>query len=130
MKKLIIDRSRWRTGGPIPSENITGRGSTALQNDIGYMCCLGFWCQQAGVPQEIYRLTATPGRLYDHMENVGSIVPELIDSEGNNTALAQKLMGVNDDSYTTPEQKEERIIKELALLGMEVEFTGKYTRNT
>lgn len=50
---LIIDRSKWRTGGDLAhvNDNQTGKGYTALYNKQGFMCCLGFRCNQMGVPK-------------------------------------------------------------------------------
>lgn len=43
--KIVIDRSKWRTGEY--SENATGKGEdTALLNEEGCKCCLGFITQQ------------------------------------------------------------------------------------
>jgi hypothetical protein len=44
MKTLILDYSKWRSGGC--DKNKVGRGETFLRNSQGYMCCLGqFACQ-------------------------------------------------------------------------------------
>lgn len=43
--KIVIDRSKWRTGHD--SGNATGKGKiTALLNEEGCKCCLGFIAQQ------------------------------------------------------------------------------------
>lgn len=38
MKKITIDRSKWRRGG----DNQKDAGETCLLNNEGFMCCLGF----------------------------------------------------------------------------------------
>lgn len=58
MEKLIIDRSKWRTGHT--AENATGQGFTALLNDQGFMCCLGFYSLACGYTEEEIRGVGEP----------------------------------------------------------------------
>lgn len=48
MKTITIDRSKWRRGGD-KQENA---GDTALLNEQGFMCCLGFICLAEGFTVE------------------------------------------------------------------------------
>lgn len=51
MNILTIDRSKWRRGGLSHNRQQT-QGMTALLNDKGFMCCLGFDAIACGIPKE------------------------------------------------------------------------------
>lgn len=46
-KVLTIERAKWRRGGPCG----IGSGPTALLNDSGFMCCLGFDALACGLSE-------------------------------------------------------------------------------
>ena len=119
---LIINRAKWRTGGdPISIAFSTGKGSTALLNNHGYMCCLGFRCHQMGIPKKELLYRTTPGSIATNWD-----IPDLLDSRGNNTQFTNKAVGINDDNRLTSEEREKSITKHFATIGVTVEFTGKY----
>ena len=45
MKKVVVDRSRWRYGGGHLLKSFNNL-TTRLLDEKGKMCCLGFTCQQ------------------------------------------------------------------------------------
>ena len=69
---LIINRARWRTGGM--EDDSTGKSYTALLNDKGYMCCLGFRCEQMGIPKKDLLGLSSPEDLSDDWD-----IPDLVD---------------------------------------------------
>lgn len=137
MKKLIIDRSRWRTGGgqfapeAFTTKNITGEGFTQLLNEEGYMCCLGFACIQSGVPKERLLHSGTPSSLGDYIDwkDLRLLIPHLVVG-GVNTLFSAKAMSLNDDQTIDSSERERRITKHFAEIGTEVEFTGQYKQTT
>lgn len=90
-KELVLDYAIWRSGGRCSFENkhALGDGDTQLLNYQGYMCCLGQFCEQAGVPRR-----ALEGRYYPE---VLSNAPRLFVSRGYNSDLTNKAAGINDN---------------------------------
>lgn len=89
-KELVLDYAIWKSGGRCSPENkyALGDGDTQLLNYQGYMCCLGQFCEQAGVPRG-----ALEGRYYPE---VLSNAPRLFVSRGYNSDLANKAAEIND----------------------------------
>ncbi len=64
MKKVAIDRSKWRFGGDEDDDLVEDRGPTLLLNDAGNMCCLGFAAKQlAGLDDKDMSSAIDPGDL-------------------------------------------------------------------
>ena len=116
---LIINRPKWRTGGT--EGDRTGKGSTALLNKEGYMCCLGFRCEQMGIPKENLFDRANPFELSDKWD-----IPDLLNDIGNQTPFTREAIRINDNISYTPEYREEKITEHFATIGVTVKFTGKY----
>lgn len=126
--KIVIDRAKWRTGAKNPNV-ATGLGDTLLLNDQGYMCCLGFICKAAGVPDDRLK-TGEPGDLYvfgDEPELIS--VPDIsdIDDEGSyyQTHYADAAIEINDNENTPLEQKEASLRRLFAPSCYELEFVGE-----
>lgn len=119
---LIIDRAKWRTGGtPIQHVYSTGKSYTALLNDKGYMCCLGFRCEQMGIPKEDLLGHTTPEDLSDDWD-----IADLIDKPGGNSNFTRIAMKKNDNITINSKEREKEIKKHFATIGVTVEFTGRY----
>lgn len=119
---LIIDRSKWRTGGESPSK--TGKGYTQLLNKQGFMCCLGFRCNQMGIPKKDLLGNHIP----EHLKGLYDI-PDLIEEdEGkwSDTAFTQEAININDDESITSTEREKSIKEHFATIGVTVKFVGKY----
>lgn len=130
MKILTIDRSKWRSGGDIDSENNTGAGYTQLLNGLGYMCCLGFYCSQSGLTNEELLGNANPREVLLNKTNEKNPIPLLakIDTEFiiDDTEFAENAMVINDNSHATTSEREEQITEHFAQAGVEVVFVGEY----
>lgn len=64
VKRVKIKKSRWLRGSPRTRRRLSAFGSllsSALLDDKGYMCCLGFWGEQCGVPREVLLCRGFPG---------------------------------------------------------------------
>lgn len=112
--KFIIDRSKWRTGSL--SDVRTGLGNTVLKNHEGYMCCLGFICEQSGCKDIMYRLSPYA------LDNP----PSFLSQNNRDTKLTNDAMSINDDGEITPEEKEKVLTKLFKEHGIELEFVGEY----
>lgn len=110
MKTIVIDRSKWRTGDEYTCA--TGKGYiTALKNNRGYKCCLGFIAEAHGA--EIL------GRSYPR--NTEKRIPFLSwynknENEWVDTELALEAAKINDSDL--PLDKKEKKLRQL--------FKGKY----
>lgn len=127
---LIIDRSKWRTGGDHnffkSIQSMTGKGDTQLLNDQGFMCCLGFRCHQMGVPKKELLNMATPDCLNDWD------IPDLLTTSPLGTVIDSKFtteaIRINDNPDISSKEREKQIKEHFATIGVTVEFTGKYKK--
>jgi hypothetical protein len=119
--KVTIDRAKWRTGGS--SRYSTGAGCTLLENDCGYMCCLGFCIkaldatyQTLGYSQPSDLQVLLPGltQLYDEY-------PEVED-----TSLTKAAVEINDSGYAAASTKERQLLELFEDSIYELEFVGEY----
>ena len=127
MQKLIIDRRKWRTGGD--ESDIRIKGPTSLYNDLGYSCCLGFYCRQIGkIRNKVLLDVDTPDNLT--IKNFNKI--ELLisrDSNNNvydNSDFTNDAVLINDDSCLSNEEREEAIIEHFKKANIEVVFKNEY----
>lgn len=128
MEKLIIDRSKWRTGGS--SEIKTGQGHTELLNEEGYMCCLGFFCISRKIEKNSIISITEPEMLLH--TNDGKKIPELVNIMNDEedylvpTFFCARAMEINDSHIILIEEKEEMIKELFKEKNIEVEFIGEY----
>lgn len=110
--ELVLDYKIWRCGGcETYRSNLVGEGYTSLLNSKGYMCCLGQFCQQAGVVKHLLLHKIYPSYLH--------FTPKLFASTGHDTNLAVRAAEINDNEYITTA---ERVVK-LQKLFMEYDRT-------
>jgi len=121
-KKIIINRSKWRTGDH--GENATGKGMTQLINKQGYKCCLGFIAQQAG-PRQALTDKCEPNGCQRPIVGL-TCIDEYNDFD--NSELANDAMSVNDDEDTTPRQKEKKLRTLFKDSPYQLVFEGEYTK--
>jgi hypothetical protein len=135
MKQLIIDRSKWRTGGDDDGgeEHQTGEGYTRLINAQGYMCCLGFYLKDvAKLNKKILVELATPAyldglkKIYDKNDDVKLLLTKLNDSHYLNNDFCQSAMHVNDDVNLSSDEREETLKAMFLEKGVEVSFINEY----
>jgi hypothetical protein len=122
MKKdyLIIDRAKWRTGGL--SHVQTGEGGTALLNNDGFMCCLGFRCHQMGIPKKDLLGKWGPSDVANWN------IPDLVNDVDSDTEFSLKANHKNDSAKLPPEEKESEITEHFATICVTVEFKCKYPK--
>ena len=133
MKKFTIDKKSWRRGGS--NQNFDEFGRVALLNDKGFMCCLGFICEQSGVDREYLLECAEPqeippefGEQVKFLVNItfeededyeGNIVddPTLYDTELTNEAIA-----INDNPALSDEERVKQLTWLFESEGIVLEF--------
>lgn len=117
--KLMLDRSKWRCG----TFYANGSGETELLNCHNYMCCLGQFAEQIGVPQGKLASRTTYQQLL-----WGETCPEgpmLLIAEGE--GLLDGCIRINDGPYTTRQAREDALREYLQNLGIELEIVGEYS---
>lgn len=104
-KKFTVQLSKWRCGGNTGAYRL-GEGETQLENLEGFACCLGFASKQLGPPGIEIICKAAP-----HLLNQ-TIAGLSIDEHSVRvpTAFSIGAMKINDDIYTTVEEKQELLI--------------------
>lgn len=115
--KIVIDRSKWRTGEY--SKSATGKGAdTALLNEEGYKCCLGFITQQV----------TKKGILGSYQPHDCEFsIPLLNYKDGKmyeNTELSKEAMAINDSDMRL-EEKEVALKKLFKNTPISLTFKGK-----
>ena len=121
--KFTIDRAIW-----LNASAPYGMGSTLLHNKQGNMCCLGFVCEQLGVPRENLTGVDTPG-LLDLEELPDSLAESLSllrQGASTDTELSSSAMDLNDSDDYTPVEREKLLSQLFRNYGHELEFTGAY----
>jgi len=117
LKKVIIKKSKWLHG-----HNKTTRyqrndelTDSCLLDDEGYMCCLGQWCEQIGVPKAKLECTSTPQELM-------IIIPLLTNQNGDDTPFARKMMKLNDSCKQSSTAQEKELTKLAKSKGVKLVF--------
>jgi hypothetical protein len=127
MQKLILDYSKWRSGGKGP--NRVGKGDTLLLNDEGFMCCLGQFCKQLNplITDDTILNRGTPGGLREDIPllnvNIG------ISSFHTETVLSQEAIKINDDYNSSSEEKIEELKSLFLQHKIEIEVINKPESN-
>lgn len=133
---VIVDRSKWRCGGNGPSYLEHGNGPTSLLNPQGYMCCLGFACEQLGVERHALMGTASPGHLVEYAQNdpkwqpeVDKVKPYMLEGvdEPGNSDIVVKCININDTKLVeSKEQREQLLIEATKDAPFTFQFVGEY----
>lgn len=126
--KVVIDRSKWRTGGL--SSVATGVGTTALLNEDGYMCCLGFCCKALGLTDKAIFYIAVPQNAItaDECNKPGfKDLTMCINGSVGTTYLVGEAIHINDSSELIPEEKEAKLQELFKDSDLELSFEGNYS---
>jgi hypothetical protein len=118
VKKFTVKRSSWARGR---------NGITLLLSDISNTrCCLGFYAQACGIPDEKLLNKGTPGMVIE--SNNIEWDSDLIDTthqrySGIDSEITMKLMSINDDNKLTETERESMLTQMFRdRMGVEVEF--------
>lgn len=126
---FTIDRSKWRhSHNPLTWNNKWCSTATYLytENDSKQeaMCCLGFVCNQLGIPKDdLYQNTDPMDLAYDWN------IPYLLKGFGN-SKLTSKAININDSTEYPPKEKERLLKKLFNEHGLGIRFIGEYPEGT
>lgn len=132
--KFSVQRAKWRCGGPNGS-TAHGRGDTRLVNRENYQCCLGFVCEQLGIPHDELVNRLSPAALIFDFDCKDAFVTfhdilrrELRYDEngGRNSRLCRRAVEINDGDTDTREERERKLTALFAEYGHELVFEGEY----
>lgn len=112
MTIYVLDVSTWRCGGAGESPNALGKGMTRMENDSGFLCCLGqFSKRYTTKAQRMFALSPRDvgmgmKKIYDpaFVEKSKSVKGVF-----SNTPLARSLIAVNDNDTISVRCKISRI---------------------
>ena len=130
--KFSINRKTWRCGGNlrISPTNTHGKGKTKLLNDCDYMCCLGHFCLNLGLEKKELLNVGNPFALKKHVDGLNYPIGEDYDkgfsTEYIATIFTEKAIAINDNPYSTLQQKEENLTTLCKEYGHTLEFVGEY----
>lgn len=125
MRKLTIDRRKW-------DRATKAVNSGKLLNSDGLMCCLGFECRAIGFTKKAILNIGMPSGLISAKQllqrdtKFGKLIKKLgwlVNDRGYNTTDVLALAEINDNSITTDDYKENKIVKIFAKHNVKVVFT-------
>lgn len=117
-KTLMLDEATWRCGKESDYQNNKrGSGSTELENNKGFMCCLGQFSNQ--LKEDLY----IKNKMFPSSTN--RHIPFLTRKIGGyyiDTKLSDKAIGINDDENTTVFEKVRKLRSLFATKGIKIVF--------
>lgn len=119
MKKFILDYSKWRCG--LRGENKVGEGHTRLLNEEGFMCCLGQFSLQSGAKEENIIGVGYPSMTSLLLNGLTTTDHGII----KNSAFSNLAIPINDNEFTTPEEKIKRLTTLCKEHGYELEVINQ-----
>jgi hypothetical protein len=124
-KKILeveVKRETWLTGEFVKETNYS---SKLLQEETGFMCCLGFVCRQAKIPKHALAdrgtLVTLAYKYFAKLRHLG-----LLNPLNDHTQRADEAMGINDRPGLDRRVREARIKRVLSEIGISIRFTGRY----
>ncbi len=115
IKQLTIDESKWVRG------NVGGE--SALLNEAGNMCCLGFLSKSCGVPTEALAGTAMPDNLSPNHRS--QLPAQLFDTDPRFQAGSDwttEAADINDDDQLRLSSRRQRLVKHFEKIGIKLKF--------
>lgn len=103
----VIAEKAWNTcKNPNTPESKPGFNFTRLLNSRGLQCCLGFECEQCGVPRSAIWGRPTPCGIADKSDLAK--VPHLL-GRGGNSAFACEAIDINDSAFLSHKAKKAKL---------------------
>jgi hypothetical protein len=111
-KKFVIKRSEWHRGG---KESL---GTCQLLNEQGNKCCLGFYALACGLEEnqikDVFYYTSCKVEPF-----IKDVIPNELWKDANNRNMFPR---VNDDKKISDKEREVKLTKMFADIGVEVLF--------
>ena len=136
MKKLILDYSKWRCGGP--GKHSLGQGLTMLGNPEGFQCCIGQITLQMcptlttedilnkGCPAQLKNeIELLSFKNIDRGEGDGLLYEDELEGAIIDSEITARAISINDDKWTTPQQKIGSLKALFAKAGYEIEVINQ-----
>lgn len=121
MLEVTIARSNWNRAIP-KVEYREHFGPTALLNEEGNMCCLGFVCKAMGISDEQMADRAYP-------QSTGLEIPQLTqfydESYPRDSALSCAAAAINDNPAIPPKEKEKQLKNLFLEKNIKLKFVGE-----
>lgn len=120
---FVVEEAKWKNANSFPEHlpSLYYKHTDGSES----CCCLGFVCNQLGVPMEFLLRVGTPSFLMD-FEGIPQDISFLVqkDEVGDyeSSPLADRAIFVNDDMNTTVEEKKEALINLFHKHGYGLEF--------
>ncbi len=127
-KTITIDRSKWCRGGRFAGDGIeTATDDTALLTAIKTMCCLGFFCHQAGVPKKELMGIGTPESIpVKYHKKVTALVDG---DDGADSSFTNAAMEINDSTMIDEKDRESNLKRLFAENSYRIVFVGRTPRS-
>lgn len=126
MRKVRINRAKWRSGDCSHGGNSayqSGYGDTALINDEGFRCCLGFAaCQLGKISLKSILNLSTP----EELPRVITPLSERTEYGVRDTRFTTTCIEINDDQDITQKQRESKLKRKFKTKNIQLEFYGEY----
>lgn len=132
--KFVLDVKKWISGVPTQKGPpiSTGVGNTALLNNLGYMCCLGQFASQCGVPEKRLLDNSFPAEIagispeYDAVFVSIPAFPGEGEGPGHpvSSILAADLIAINDDDKIGTKSRIQQMRERLEKDGHELVVTN------
>lgn len=107
-KKFVVKRRKWADA--TWSEKDEQRIAALLDPDSKRMCCLGFLCEQAGIPRKELDDVGAPKNLNGYSFSA------------KDNKLFDTAIGINDDSQITRKEREVELIALFGKAGCKIVF--------
>ena len=126
---FTVDRKFW-----VNARNSSDWNPSRLLNFNGMRCCLGFYCEEAGIPQEDLQDRISPNWLCEPETKNGLVVlrsdlPQKLYPQGSLQKaqhLFARAMQVNDNRSLSDSDREQALIVLFAKYDIELTFVGSY----
>lgn len=114
-KTIVVDRQTWVFGAAYSAE----RGFSQLLNCRNNQCCLGFLCEQCGIPRDRLRSVSIPQQF--------SFKQTLLENrEAELDPFFKDAVRINDDEDLRREDREQQLQELFAKYGFELVFKNQY----
>lgn len=118
---FYVSRRKWARGGAN-----TPYGSYLYLKDTRKMCCLGFFCNQMGIPKKDMNDLGDPAEIINAKKEWEDIpylvVQDTYTERAENSSLANNAIQLNDLPNISEKEREERLKGLFAQHGIELEF--------
>lgn len=111
-REFVVQRSKWLRGDPMNS---------ALLDEDGCRCCLGFVSSQCGVPDRHMLERATPSVILHSTEPVVGVLVQAT-ARRKHTELARHAIPLNDSAMLTDDEREAKLAALFAEHGYALRF--------